>query len=139
MHPKLRSSLAASILILGGALLACKSEVSGKLTVNSAEFKIAKCYSGQANIVQPFHGVIFVGEGEQKMHIVGKENGGFNVFYFNSGENVGNLVGQDCGSLNLKRTNTQVNGIYNVEGSVSLDCASSIAVIKGDADFKNCH
>ena len=64
-------TIVASVCVLGAALLACKSETSGNITVNGAPFEISQCRSGGAN-TPPFSGVAFLDGGGNQVRFVGK-------------------------------------------------------------------
>ncbi|MCA9642061.1 MAG: hypothetical protein H6718_03685 [Polyangiaceae bacterium] len=131
-------TIVASVCVLGAALLACKSESSGSITVNGAAFDIAECRSGEANS-PPFSGVMFFDSGGNQVRFVGKPEGGFRLFHFTKGQSIGTLVGEDCGSLTVNKTNTKINDIANIEGTVSANCTGGGQAVVANVNYAKCH
>lgn len=131
-------TIVASVCVLGAALLACKSESSGNITVNGAAFDIAECRSGEANS-PPFSGVAFLDSGGNQVRFVGKPAGGFTLYHFTKGQGIGTLVGEDCGSLTVNKTNTKINNIANIEGTVSANCTGSGLTVIANVNYAKCH
>ncbi|MEZ4373561.1 MAG: hypothetical protein R3B07_22255 [Polyangiaceae bacterium] len=131
-------TIVASVCVLGAALLACKSESSGSITVNGAAFTISECLSGERNS-PPFSGVMFYDGGGNQVRFVAKPEGGFRVFHFSTGQTIGTLVGEDCGSFTISKTNTKINNIANVEGTVAANCTGGGQAIVANVNYAKCH
>ncbi len=134
----MRTTLAA-VAVLGAALLACKSETTGTVTVNGAPFVVEQCRSGQANTGATFSGIALLDSAGNQVRVAGKPEGGFRVFHFTAGQQLGTLVGEDCGTFVINQTNTQINGVYNVEGNLSTNCTGSGFTIIAALNFAACH
>ncbi|MBX3185064.1 MAG: hypothetical protein KF915_20745 [Polyangiaceae bacterium] len=132
-------TIVAAVAVLGVALLACKSETTGTVTVNGAPFEVKQCRSGQANTGATFSGISLFDDKGNQIRFAGKPEGGFRLFHFAPGQPLGTLVGEDCGTLVINQTNTQINGVYNVEGSVSANCTGSGFTIIAALNYAACH
>ncbi len=133
----MRKSLAFSAVVLL-ALLACKSKTSGNISVDGAAFKINECRSGQAN-VPAFEGVDFLDSGGRRLRFLTDTSGSVRTFLFAPGAATGEYIGEGCGTMSLTRQNSEVNGVKNVQGSVSANCTGSGHTIVATATFESCH
>ena len=133
----MRGTLVCVALLLG-ALLACKSKQSGTLTVNGAAFQISECRSGAANS-PPFAGVDFLDETGRRVRFLRNEAGMVRIFVFAPGQMTGDLVGEGCGTINVTEQNSEVNGVKNVQGSVSANCTGGGHSVAAGMNFENCH
>lgn len=131
-------TLAGGVLAVAGALLACKSEVNGSVTVNGVPMEVAECRSGEANIPE-FEGITLVGKDGQQVRFARQVDGSFVVFHFNPGQNPGTMVGNNCGSFTVNRTNTKVNDITSVEGSAAVNCTGGGVTVVTGISFSGCH
>jgi hypothetical protein len=135
---------ALTVLWVAAALFgACKSKASGSFEATGGKlgkwtFKPDKCFSGQR---QGYFGVLLKRDGDKKHFIkVAKEpaTGKTVVTVGIPGTDKG-LILKKCKVLksNVQRTNTTINDIRCLKGSVEIDCPS--AHFKGKAKFDNCH
>src|SRR5258706_12705178 len=128
------------VLALGvlAALLACKSKSTGKITVDGAAFVIDSCRSGQANI-PPFEGVDFLDGSGRRVRFLNQGNGSTRTFLFAPNASQGEMIGEGCGKVSLANQNSEVNGVKNIQGSVSANCTGGGHNIVATATFENCH
>jgi len=132
-------TILAGICVLGAALLACKSESTGSITVNGTAFAMNECRSGEANGASPFGGVMFFDGSGAQVRFVGKPGGGFRLFHFAPNQSIGTLVGEDCGTFTLVKTNTQINNIHNVERNVNANCTGGGFTVVANVNYAKCH
>lgn len=126
------------LLVVVGALLACSSEVTGTLTVNGSKFDIAECRSGEAYTPQ-FPGVEFQNASGEKVRFVTKPSGGFTLYHFKPGQGLGTLVGSDCGTVTVQTTNTKINDVSNIQGSVNANCTGGGVSVVAAVNYAKCH
>lgn len=134
----LGATVVAGVMVLGAGLLACKSELGGSLTVDGAAFDLKSCNSGQRNI-PAFDGVDFQDASGKRVRFVAEPNNTFRVFVFAPGAKTGTLLGHNCGTLTMSQQNSEVNGVKNVQGSLTANCTGSGHTVSGSVTFKNCH
>lgn len=120
------------------ALLACKSKHTGTLSVDGAAFEISECRSGQAND-PPFTGVDFLDASGRRVRFLQNDVGQVRTFLFQPGQLMGEMVGEGCGTVNVAEQNSEVNGVKNVQGSVSANCSGGGHAIVASVNFESCH
>ena len=132
-----------SVVAALGLYGACSSKASGEFVASGGElgewtFKPNKGNSGQR---QGFLGVWLKKKGDKKHFVkVAKDPAtGKTVVTVGIPGTKKGLVLKSCKVLKstIRKTNTTINDIRCVEGSVEVDCPS--AKFKGKAKFENCH
>jgi hypothetical protein len=127
-------ALCVSLIVGSISLAGCQAKLSGELAVNGQTFMPTSCRSGEA---ASFTGVDLIAANGSIVRVVQTPMNIPQVLYMQSEGAQAVPVGA-CGTLTLRRTNTRINDIYNVEGSVSLQCAGAMTV-SGSVRFANCH
>jgi hypothetical protein len=132
----MRLSIAVGTIVLGAAaFVGCKARLNGNITINGTAFTPTECRSGA---VSGFTGVDLIDASGNKLRLVSTPSGQPMVYYINAGSAVGTPVGM-CGSMVVNRTNTRINNVYNVEGTVTLACMTPGSQVSGTMQFGNCH
>ncbi len=134
----MRGTIFMGLVMVAGALLACRAKLSGSINVDGTTFKPSACRSGQANMPK-FSGVDFTDGSGRRLRFVALENGSLRTFLFEPGAKTGSLIGQGCGTINVAEQNSTVNDVKNVQGTLSADCTGSGHHITATMNFKNCH
>ncbi|MFO0567689.1 MAG: hypothetical protein U0263_18670 [Polyangiaceae bacterium] len=133
----MRNTLGFGLLVLA-ALLACKSKSSGTITVNGAPFVVNTCRSGQANMPQ-FSGVDFLDSSGRRVRFLQQPTGKVQVYYFPAGVSFTDMLGEGCGSMTMQMQNSEVNGVKNIQGSVTANCTGGGNTVVASMTFENCH
>jgi len=133
----MRKALSLALVVFS-ALLACKSKTSGSVSVDGAAFVIDTCRSGQAN-VPAFEGVDFLDKSNRRVRFLTDGSGSIRTFLFAPNAANGDFIGESCGSITLTRQNSEVNGVKNIQGSVTANCTGSGHSIVANATFEACH
>ncbi|MCA9690298.1 MAG: hypothetical protein KC636_11860 [Myxococcales bacterium] len=138
---------ALMILSFGSCIAPTSSTVSGELTVKSDEFgewryAPTRCYSGEPG---GFFGVDLIEgpEGSDRIvRVVEDPIDGAALRINVPGEELSLVVEQDgCRDwdVQLDRTNTRVNYVWNMDGHVEVSCAGEGVTIDASLAFVGCH
>jgi hypothetical protein len=139
------AALALLIPVLIGGFIALfvmmtSTEVSGRLQASGAlgswSFQPDHCSSGQR---EGFGGVVLTASGhpEHAVRVVRDPVRGDLVVVVSQGQPNHVLDGKACKSFvaNVNRTNTSINEIWAVDGSLTLECSE----LTGSVKFETCH
>ena len=133
-----RLTLPGALLGLLLALLACKSKTGGNLTFDGADFEISECRSGQANSPQ-FTGVDFLDDYGRRVRFLQQPTGFVQVYFFAPGATFTDMLGEGCGKMTLQAASSQVNGITDIEGTVTANCRGGGHAVQANVSFERCH
>lgn len=125
------SALVVAAAVMGG----CKARLNGTMNINGATFQPTACRSGEAF---GFVGVELSDASGARLRLASTPSMQPMVYYFAPGSPMPMPVGV-CGTMSITRTNTRINNIYNIEGSVSLSCTGPAGNVFGAVTFANCH
>jgi hypothetical protein len=130
----MNTRMVACALVAVVGVTGCEAKLEGSLMVNGQPFVPTACRSGEPS---SFRGVDLRDANGAIVRVVQTPANVPQVMYLASEDAVAVPVGV-CGQLTLRRTNTRINGVYNVEGRVNLQCAGGMN-IAGAVRFENCH
>lgn len=130
-----RTRRLAALLIAMVTVSGCYASVSGDVRVDGRQFGAKGCRAGQAF---GFSGIELSDEAGRRLRLVANPDGTCVAAWFPVGEAVGENVGM-CGLLVMQAQSSRVNGIINLKGSATLDCASTAHKVSGQVKFENCH
>lgn len=129
--------LAAATLVLA-ALLACKSKsnVSGSVSFNGADFEPTDCQVSEATSTLggssvTTHTVTLVDAAKRRLSF--SDSGGMRVSYAAGGNF--DTIGNGCGKMSFLGS---VKGGGGVSGHVEADCTGSGHVVRANFDFSGC-
>lgn len=114
---------------------ACHATVTGDVRVDGRKFIVKECRAGQAF---GFSGIELADPDGHRLRLVSNADGTCVAALFPPGGAVGDAVGT-CGVLTMKAQSSRINGITNLKGSATLDCASTVHQIGGRLTFESCH
>ncbi|MEB2312887.1 MAG: hypothetical protein OZ921_19165 [Sorangiineae bacterium] len=134
----MRGTLTGSVIVVAGALLACRAKLDGNITVDGKSFEADACRSGEA-FLPKFSGVDFTNKSNDRLRFQVLDTGELQVALFPGGAETGPVIGVGCGTLTMKRQNSKVNDIENIEGTISATCSGNGHEVKATVNFKNCH
>jgi hypothetical protein len=126
------SSILLPLLVLASA---CTAKLGGDVSVNGRALEPTSCRSGA---VYGFRGVEVTGKSGVRLRVAATETGNGHVVVMPAGSAVGQDLGA-CGPFQVDDQNSTINGVKNVEGKATLDCAVDEAQVKGSLSFQNCH
>jgi hypothetical protein len=133
----MRGTIALGLVVVA-ALFACKSKTSGSLTVDGAAFEVSECRSGQANVPK-FQGVDFLDKSGKRVRFLVQPTGQVQVYFFPPGTTFTDMLGENCGTAGITTQNSEVNGVKNIQGTVSANCTGGGHTVKASVTFENCH
>ena len=125
------------MVVLLGALFACRSKAHGHAKVDSQAFNVRECHSGEGN-VPSFTGVDLADGSGRKLRFA-RHDGHLRLFLFEPGSTRGTLIGEDCGTMALSHHDDSVGGVHEVDGSASAHCKGNGHNIVVDVQFEHCH
>jgi hypothetical protein len=134
----MRGSLTLGLSLVFVALLACKSKTNGSITVDGKAFEVSECRSGQANVPK-FEGVDFLDKAGRRVRFLVQPTGKVQVYYFMPGVTFTDMLGENCGTATITPQNSEVNGVKNVQGSVSAKCTGGGHTVVAGINFESCH
>jgi hypothetical protein len=120
--------------LLAVAASGCKAKLEGALLLNGTPFQPTACRSGET---YGFVGVELTNAEGASLRFVQTPTNVPQVLYFAS-EGAPAMVVGVCGAMSVRRTNTRINNVYNVEGTVTPQCMGPMTV-SGSLNFANCH
>ena len=127
--------LAALALVLSAPFTACTAHFGGQLLIDGAPFQPVACRSGQAH---GFAGVELYDASGGRLRVAENLDGTPSTVYFPPGAAVGYNLGT-CGGIRAFDGVGRINGIQNLEGSVTLACSNTTPRAEGALRFENCH
>jgi hypothetical protein len=125
-------SLAIPLLLVAAA---CSNKLGGEVEVNGEKQTLSSCRNG---VVYGFRGVEVSMRSGMRLRIAMTQTGEARLVYMPAGSETGTDVGL-CGVLSISDQNSTINSVRNVEGKVTLDCATDGFTVKGELSFENCH
>jgi hypothetical protein len=117
------------------ALAACSPHVGGELRIDGAPFQPVACRSGQAH---GFAGVELFDAYGSRLRVAENLDGTPSTVYFPPGAAVGYNLGT-CGGVRAFAGTGVINGVQNLDGSVTLACTNTSPRAEGALRFENCH
>jgi hypothetical protein len=123
------------LLCMSLVFAGCAGHVTSSLQVDGAPFAATTCRAGQAS---GFSGVELSDDHGQRLRLAQNLDGSFAGAYFPSGSPIGDNLGA-CGTLNVQPGFAVVNGVRDIEGSVTLACKTERHQVSGKAWFQHCH
>ncbi len=131
--------------LLALAVAACGVDVEGELRIGNADgdslrFAPDECSSGQP---LEFFGVDMWNDEDHLLRLVHFPADGPELLFFNPGQDAEafRIAPLDCRQFDgeLKRTDTEINGVWAMRGDLALDCdASNGDIVEGQLQFQNC-
>ena len=120
------------------ALLACKSKTGGTITFDGNDFEITECRSGMANYPR-FQGVDFLDDYGRRIRFLLQPTGFVQVYYFAPGATFTDMLGEGCGKMTLQPMSSEVNGITDIEGTVTANCRGGGHTVQANVSYERCH
>jgi hypothetical protein len=117
-----------ALLVLASS---CTPHFGGELALDGTPFLPRECRSGKA---YGFSGVELTDERGRRIRIAQEHEGVPATVYYPAHYGLG-----ACASLALASQGSKINGVTNVEGTVSLSCTSADHTVEGTVRFENCH
>lgn len=131
--PSITKLILVALVCLSAA--ACSNKLEGKITVDGKAFELKSCRSGA---VYGFTGVELSSKNSGKLRVAATPTGQGSAFYMPAGSKKGVALGP-CGTFEVSRQSSEINGVKNVKGKANLDCTLGGHTVKGNVKFSNCH
>jgi hypothetical protein len=113
---------------------ACTAHFTGALQIDGAPFVPTECRSGPAH---DFNGIELADPTDRRLRIGRNVDGTPSTVYFTPGQQIGTNLGT-CGNARTVTGFGTVNGVRNLDGTVTLACSSTTPRIEGQVSFENC-
>lgn len=118
------------------SLVGCAAHFASTAQVDGVAFSPISCTSGQR---AGFPGIEFVGATGDRLRVVQHLDGRGTIAYFPAGSMLGEQVNA-CASIEVHSGLGIVNGVRNLEGTITLACQTEHQHhITGALRFENCH
>jgi len=124
-----------ALLLVAIAAPACTAHFAGDLRIDGAPFQAVGCRSGQAH---GFAGVELFDAAGSRLRVAENLDGSPSTIYFPPGAVVGQNLGA-CGGVRAFAGTGVINGVQNLDGSVTLACSNTSPRAEGALRFENCH
>jgi hypothetical protein len=126
---------ARALLLLALTTPACTAHFAGDLRIDGAPFEPVACRSGQAH---GFAGVELTDASGGRLRVAENLDGTPSTVYFPPGAAVGQNLGT-CGGVRAVAGTGVINGVQNLDGTVTLLCSTTSPRAEGTLRFQNCH